>query len=263
MKDVNCNVCGIVICYSSEQEPEPCEISITDIGQDKKYCPGDTIVLNWNGTTPSGTVNLSLFDNTNATVYQVIATNLPNTGTYTYTIPSGIPCDPPRSWSLIVEDSERLCLDRSDPFTIECCQQQTDCNCGEWLTDYVTVTIYLLPIPQNPDLKITIPASDTNAVTCGKNIELKPSKYYTFTAPDYACNPENCDVSYIWSIVDTKNNIIQSGKGKTFNYSFSNFGNYEVIFTPICGGIRCEPCTIYVEVEKPIIAEPLPVPNKY
>jgi len=154
-------------------------------------------------------------------------------------------------------------LDRSDPFTIECCQQQTDCNCGEWLTDYVTVTTYLLPIPQNPDLKSTISASDTNAVTCGKNIELKPSKYYTFTAPNYACNPENCDVSYIWSIVDTKNNIIQSGKGKTFNYSFSNFGNYEVIFTPICGGIRCEPCTIYVEVEKPIIAEPLPVPNKY
>jgi uncharacterized repeat protein (TIGR01451 family) len=262
VKDVNCNVCEIVICYSSEQEPEPCEISIKDL-EDKKYCPGDTIVLNWNGTTPSGTVNLSLFDNTNATVYQVIATNLPNTGTYTYTIPSGIPCDPPRSWSLIVEDSERLCLDRSDPFTIECCQQQTDCNCGEWLTDYVTVTTYLLPIPQNPDLKSTIPASDTNAVTCGKNIELKPSKYYTFTAPNYACNPENCDVSYIWSIVDTKNNIIQSGKGKTFNYSFSNFGNYEVIFTPICGGIRCEPCTIYVEVEKPIIAEPLPVPNKY
>ncbi len=264
VKDVNCNVCEIVICYSSDQqqEPEPCEISIKDIGQDKKYCPGDTIVLNWNGTTPSGTVNLSLFDNTNATVYQVIATNLPNTGSYSYTIPSGIPCDPPRSWSLIIEDAERLCLDRSDSFTIECCQQ-TDCGCGKWLTDYVTVTTYLNPIPRNPKIKITIPPSDTNTINCGRNVKLKPSLYYSFTAPDYACNPENCDVSYRWDIIDTRNNIIQSGKGKTFNYSFSNFGNYEVVFTPICGGIRCEACTIHVEVEKPIIAEPLPALNKY
>jgi hypothetical protein len=258
VKDVNCNVCEIVICYSSKQEPEPCEIKIKDIGQNKKYCPGDSITLNWSGTTPSGLVTVSLFDNTNATVYQVLATNIPNTGTFTYTIPTNIPCDPPRSWSLIVEDSESLCTARSNTFTIECCQQQTDCECGEWLTDYVTIKAYPKQIPQNPNLKIISQLAYSKTINCGKSIDLKRSMYYSFTAPNYVCNPENCDVSYTWDIIDVANTIIQSGVGKTFNYNFSNYGNYSIVFTPICGGVRCESCVINVNIEKPIIiADPI------
>jgi uncharacterized repeat protein (TIGR01451 family) len=264
VKDVNCNVCEIVVCYSSNQEPEPCEIKIKDIGQNKKYCPGDSITLNWSGTTPSGLVNVSLFDNTNATVYQVLATNIPNTGTFTYTIPTNIPCDPPRSWSLIVEDSESLCTARSNTFTIECCQQQTDCDCGEWLTDYVTIKAYPKQIPQNPNLKIITQLAYSKTINCGKSIDLKRSMYYSFTAPNYICNPENCDVSYKWDIIDVANTIIQSGTGKTFNYNFSNYGNYSIVFTPICGGVRCESCVINVNIEKPIIiADPIfNKPNK-
>ncbi|MBL4939344.1 MAG: DUF11 domain-containing protein, partial [Lutibacter sp.] len=262
VKDVNCNVCEKIICYSSDQqtEPEPCEIVIKDIGQDKKYCPGDSITLNWSGSTPSGFVNVSLFDNTNASIYQVLATGIPNTGMFTYTIPASIPCDPPRSWSLIVEDSEKLCVGRSNTFTIECCQQ-TDCGCGEWLTNYVTIKEYLKEIPQNPKLKITTQQNSEKNVDCGSKIKLKPLIYYSFTAPNYVCNPENCDVVYKWDVVDTNNNVIQSGTGKTFNYNFSTYGNYQIVFTPICGGIRCEPCTINVTIEKIIQQNPNDLPH--
>ncbi|MBN4083020.1 DUF11 domain-containing protein, partial [bacterium AH-315-A23] len=256
--DVNCNVCEKIICYSSAQEPEPCGLEIIDFGQGQKYCPGDSVTLNWSGTTPSGLVNVMLFDNTNSTVYQVLATNIPNTGSYTYTIPASIPCDPPRTWSLIVEDSEKHCTARSATFTIECCHQ-TDCGCGEWETNFVTIKKYLKEIPQNPQLKINFQSAFTKKISCGKGIDLKPKTYYSFTAPNYLCNPENCDVTYKWEVVDTNNNVIQAGVGKTFNYNFNVYGNYQVIFTPICGGKRCEPCTIYVTVEKPILN---PFPNE-
>jgi len=249
VKDVNCNVCEKIICYSSDQqtEPEPCDIEIKDIGLDKTYCPGDSITINWSGTTPSGFVNVSLFDNTNNVIYQVLATNIPNTGTYTYTIPASIPCDPPRTWSIIVEDSEKECTARSATFTIECCHQ-TDCDCGEWLTNYVTVKGYIKEIPQDPQLKITTQQNLGKNVKCGSEIQLKAFMYYSFTAPNYVCNPENCDVIYKWEVIDTANNVIQAGIGKTFNYNFSSSGIYKVVFTPICGGIRCEPCTINVYI---------------
>ncbi|NOR29440.1 MAG: DUF11 domain-containing protein [Lutibacter sp.] len=247
VKDVNCNVCEKIICYTSGQQDEPCEINIKDIGQGKIYCPGDSITLNWSGSTPSGFVNVSLFDNTNNAVYQVLATGIPNTGVFTYTIPAGIPCDPPRTWSLIVEDSESLCLGRSNTFTIKCCQVEPDCACGEWLTNYVTVKGYIKQIPQNPKLKINFQSNLGKNVDCGSKISLKPSMYYSFTAPNYVCNPENCDVSYKWEIIGPSG-VIQAGTGKTFNYSFSSYGTHQVVFTPICGGKECEPCTIYVYI---------------
>ncbi|WP_299527312.1 FISUMP domain-containing protein [uncultured Lutibacter sp.] len=260
VKDVNCNVCEKIICYSSNTEPEPCEIVIKDIGQDKKYCPGDSITLNWSGSPSPGFVNVSLFDNTNNVVYQVLATGIPNTGVFTYTIPAGIPCDPPRTWSLIVEDSESLCIGRSNTFTIECCHQ-TDCGCGEWLTNYVTVKGYIKQIPQDPTLDIKIKANLATNVNCGTKITLKPFMYYSFTAPNYVCNPENCNLSYKWEVIDTHNNIIQAGVGKTFNYNFSSYGNYKIVFTPICGGKQCEPCTIYAKIDKLILQNPNNLPH--
>jgi hypothetical protein len=99
-------------------------------------------------------------------------------------------------------------------------------------------------------------------VECGKGINLKPTMNYTFTAPNYVCNPENCDVEYKWEVVDP-DGIILSGIGKTLNYTFSNYGTYEIIFTPICGGNRCEPCIIYVNIEKFIQYEPDPIGIPY
>lgn len=249
--DVNCNVCEKIICFSSDQqqEPEPCDLEIIDFAQGQKYCSGDSITLNWSGTTPSGLINVSLFDNTNNVVYQTLATNIPNTGSFTYTIPTNLPCDPPRNWSLIVEDVNKECLARSSTFIVECCQQHNECDCGEWETDYVTVKGYLKEIPQNPKLKITTQAYLGKQIKCGDEIKLKKGAYYSFTAPTYLCNTENCDVIYEWKVEDS-NGIIQSGFGKTFNYNFSAANTYTVTFTPICGGKRCAPCKITVIIEK-------------
>jgi len=271
VKDVNCNVCEKIICFSSDNqqnEPDPCEIDVKPFSQGQKFCVGETINLNWSGTTPTGQVNVSLFDVTNGVVYSVLATGIPNTGTFSYTIPSGFPCDPPRTWSFIVEDADRLCLDRSDSFIIECCNQQGDCECGEWLTNSVSIKGYLKKIPKDPKQKINFQTNFEKNIECGNTIELKPTLNYTFTAPNYVCNPENCDVEYKWEIIDDTN-VILSGNGKTFNYSFSTYGTYKVVFTPICGGQRCEPCIINVIIDKfiqhepggPIIGIPYELPN--
>tara|TARA_R110001583_G_scaffold163880_2_gene316352 strand:- start:7406 stop:11344 length:3939 start_codon:yes stop_codon:yes gene_type:complete len=264
VKDVNCNVCEKIICFSNDQiiEPEPCVIDIKPFSQGQKFCIGDTINLNWSGTTPTGQVNVSLFDVTNGGVYSVLATGIPNTNSFTYTIPPTIPCDPARTWTLIVEDAERLCFDRSDPFIIECCELQNDCGCGEWLSNSVTVKEYLKEIPKDPKLKINFQSNFEKNIECGKEIKLKKSSYYTFTAPNYICKPENCDVIYKWEVVDP-NAMIESGNGKTFNYNFSSFGTYKIIFTPICGGKACEPCVIYVKIDKFIQQEPDPIGIPY
>ncbi|MDF1517225.1 MAG: hypothetical protein P1P79_04715, partial [Lutibacter sp.] len=232
------------------------------MGQSRKYCAGNTINLNWSGATPTGQVTISLFDNTNNTVYAVLATGIANTGSYTYIIPSSFPCDPPRSWSLIVEDAEKLCLDRSSPFIIECCNQQSDCDCGKWLTQNVSVKEYVKKIPRDPKLKKKFPIKFEKKVECGNKIELKPTMKYTFTAPKYVCNPINCAIEYKWEVVDA-NGIILSGTGKTFNHTFNNYGTYKVIFTPICGGKRCSPCVIYVNIDKFIQHEPDPIGIPY
>ena len=264
VKDVNCNVCEKIICFSSDQqtEPEPCNIDIKDLGQGQKFCIGDTVNLNWSGTTPTGQVTISLFDVTNGGIYSVLATGIPNTGSFTYTIPNGFPCDPPRTWSLIVEDSEKLCFDRSDPFIIECCEE--DCDCGEWLSKNVSIKGYIKKIPKDPKQKINFETNFEKNIECGSDFVLNPSLNYTFTAPNYVCNPEDCDVEYKWEI-EGPNGIIISGNGKLFNYSFNTYGNYKITFTPICGGERCEPCIIYPTIEKqgPIIDSQIYNPSKY
>ena len=253
VKDANCNVCEKIICYSPDNDQDkPCDISITNLPQGEKYCEGTVIPISWSGVTPSGLVDLYLFDNTNNTTYQVIATGLPDTGTYNFTIPAGIPCNPPRTWSIVVQDSKKLCSDRTNTFTIECCDQNSDCACGSWKTDAVIIKASKKEIPTDVQQKFNFnnqPIDLGQAVNCGKEVKLTPNYNYSFTAPTYVCNPENCDVTYSWSIEYNGIPII-SGTGKTFNYSFTSGGSYKITFTPICGGTRCKPCTIYVNIDK-------------
>ncbi|MFC2110324.1 hypothetical protein ACFLRU_07125 [Bacteroidota bacterium] len=251
VKDVNCNVCEKIVCFSSEddnhQEPDPCNIDIKDLGQDQTFCVGETVNLNWSGTTPSGNVNIMLYDNTNNAIYQVIASNIPNTGNYTFTIPASIPCDPPRTWSFIVEDTQKECSDRSDPFIIECCDQQGDCACGEWSGESVGIKAYLKQILQDPKLKINFQSNWNSKIGCGKSISLKSTYNYVFTAPTYICNPENCDVTYSWEVIEPNGTIV-NGSGNTFNYNFTQFGIYKFKITPTCGNTRCDPCEFEVYI---------------
>ncbi len=262
VKNVNCDDCETIICYSSDQqnEPEPCEIDIEPFDSDEKFCPGETIILNWSGSTPSGQVNISLYDNTNNSVYSVLGTGITNTGSYSYTLPSSLPCNPPRYWSLIVEDAEnKKCIDRTDRFLIECCDQHSDCECGKWLGESVLVKGYQRKIPRDPKEKINIQTNFEERVNCGDKIKLKPTMNYTFTAPDYMCNPENCEMEFKWQVIGD-DGIILSGSGQTLNYTFNDSGTYKIVFTPVCGGNDCERCVIEVRVRdvvKPV--KPYPI----
>jgi uncharacterized repeat protein (TIGR01451 family) len=251
VKDANCNVCEKTICFSSGDDTDkPCDLIISEIPLGKKYCPGTIIPISWSGISSSGLVNLSLYDNTNNSIYQVIATNLPDTGTYNFTIPATIPCNPARSWSFIIEDTQKVCLDRSNTFTIECCNQNELCDCGDWTTTAVTIKGSTKEIPTDTQQKTNFNTQTGDlgiSIKCGNEIQLKPSYSYSFTAPNYVCSPSNCAVSYTWSI-EYAGVSIQSGVGKTFSYSFLGSGNYKIIFTPICGGNRCKPCEIYVNI---------------
>lgn len=251
VKDANCNVCEKIICYSTEEDDKPCDVTINNIPQNKKYCPGTVIPISWGGVTPSGFVNISLYDNTNNSVYQVIATNLPDTGTYNFTIPPGIPCNPPRTWSIIVQDiNNKDCVARSNTFTIECCGQTDDCSCGDWTTTGVTIKTGKKDVPIEMQQKSNFNNNPTDlgiVVGCSKEIQLSPNYSYSFTAPNYVCSPSSCTVTYKWDI-EIAGIIVQTGYGKTFNHAFTGAGSYKVTFTPICGGNRCKPCTIYVYI---------------
>ena len=242
VKDTNCNVCEKIVCFTPI---EPCDITLSTTTEDRMYCPGTVIPISWSRTPSSGTVNIALFDNTSTSTYQIIATNLPATGTINYTIPLNIPCSPPRTWSIVIEDSERLCEAISNTFTIVCCP---DCNCGEWETDFITIKRNAIGIPtddsQQKNIK-NLPNVDLGTqVRCGNELELKANYTYSFTAPTYVCNPKDCAVTYNWKI--EHNGVpIQTGTGKTFSYSFGASGrinNYKITFTPICDGKPCSPC---------------------
>lgn len=138
----------------------------------------------------------------------------------------------------------------------------TNCECGKWLNNTVSVKPIIKEIPQDPKLKINIQSNLGKNIVCGGKITLKPTINYSFTAPDYICNPSSCDASYTWKIIK-KNGIIKAGTGKTFNYSFSSYGTYQVVFTPICGGKECEPCIITVVIDKFIQHYPDPIGLPY
>jgi uncharacterized repeat protein (TIGR01451 family) len=254
VKDANCNVCEKIICFSSDNiNDNPCDLVISNRPLEKKYCSGTIIPISWSGVSSSGFVNLYLYDNTNSSVYQVIATNLPDTGSYNFTVPLNIPCTPPRTWSFIIEDTKNKCLTKSNTFIIECCGIATDfCECGTWTSDTVSIKGNQKDVPIDSQLKTNLTNTKGDLgqnVKCGNEIQLISFYPYSFTAPDFICSSTNCKVTYSWS-VETAGLSIQSGIGKTFSYSFLNSGNYKIIFTPNCGGKRCEPCEIFVNIPK-------------
>lgn len=257
VKNVNCDDCETIICYSSDPqtEPDPCDIDIDPFDPDEKFCPGETVMINWSGSTPSGQVNVSLYDNTNNSVYSVLATGVTNTGSYSYTLPTTLPCEPPRYWSIIVEDAEdKECRDSTDRFLVECCDQQTECDCGEWKEGGVSIKANPKQIHDEDTKNVNNQTNFEQRVDCGDKIKLKASLNYTFTVPDYICNPEDCETDYKWEIIG-KNGVVLSGTGQSFSYTFYQVGSYRIVFTPLCGGKECKPCIIGVEIGKVVSSD--------
>ncbi|HHB52291.1 MAG TPA: hypothetical protein ENK75_04520 [Saprospiraceae bacterium] len=243
VKDVNCNVCEKVVCI--EKKPEPCEIKVNNVKE--SYCTNDAVNISWNGNTPSGLVNVYAIPASGGGAI-LLAGNQPDTGSFTWNIPSTIkPCD--RQWNIVIAnvDKPEECFDRSNTFTIKCCE--TTCDCGDWKTDSIHISEILHDEP-NPDTE-----QFSADLKCSEKVKLLNNHSYQFTAPLYTCNPENCDAEFKWSILNSAGQNTQ-GSGSSFNYTFNQLGNYEVTFTPICGGKECKPCTIMVSVVKGIFPNP-------
>ncbi|MFB2118753.1 hypothetical protein [Parapedobacter sp. 2B3] len=251
VKDVNCNVCERRICFSPDDAEKPCDIQIEPIGQTEALCADSTITVNWTGGVPSGEVDIILIDGQTGTPYQVVASGVTDNGSYTFTLPAGLPCDPPRPWIVVVKDSHGDCMARSNRFRVVCCQT-SDCGCGTWLDHTVNIFEHEVVPPRDPRQRINVSPDAGYQVDCGDKIRLRRHKTYVFNAPAYACAPEGCEVSFQWQITRPDGTTL-SGSGSSVSHYFDWVGRYHITFTPICGGQQCDPCTITVDIPRDVI----------
>lgn len=255
VKDVNCNVCEKTICYNGEPEVPPCNLVITQMSESRTFCPGDVIQLSWSGSTVSGFVDIILVDGQTNATYQVLASGISGTNSFSYTIPADFPCGADRSWYLLIKDPKGDCYVESRKIRIICCAAA--CACGYWKTHDVIVKHILTATPHDQFeasaslLKKAGLINVSQKAPCGNTIRLSKGSF-SFTAPDFVCQPENCAASYTWEISGPNGLLIQ-GTGKTFSHQFTQFGNYNIKFTPICGNTKCEPCIIRVSIPRFIL----------
>ena len=254
VKDVNCNVCEKTICFTGEPVEEPCTLAITHLSENRTFCPGESIQLTWSGSTPSGLVDIYLVDGQTNATYQLLASGISGTNTFNYSIPANFPCSSDRTWYLLIRDPHSECTVESRRFQIRCCV--TACDCGHWKNHDVRIGRLLSNTPNHQfeaNLELAKKAKIVNAgqvVQCGRSIKLKKGNY-SITSPDFVCQPESCMASYQWE-VHGPNGVIANGIGKTFQHQFVTTGTYKVVFLPICGGNKCEPCTIEIVISHSI-----------
>ena len=229
-----CKPCKIIIKI---ENPLPCNLSFLDNLKDS-YCVGDQVTVNWTGTPQPSTVNLVLIDFTNWVVYQTLATNISNSGSYTLTLPSNLPCDPERKWCFYVTDPAQnpQCWNYSKEFTIGCCEEKP-CDCGTWS-------------------KLTVQtAAGAKRYDCGSEILWNCKTPFQF-ASSYQCSPNDktCVANTTWE-VRKGNVVIKSGTGTNqLNDGFSLLenGTYTLTLNPSCNDKKCPPC-IYTIVVKDCI----------
>jgi len=213
-----CPPCRIVIKI---EDPLPCSLSFSGTLKDK-YCVGDQVTINWTGTTPPNTVNLVLIDFTNWTVYQTIASGIPNSGSYTWTLPAGLPCDPERKWCFYVTDpsSTPQCWNYSSEFIIGCCHG-IPCDCGSWGPILINRVKY----------------------DCGGKMEWKCNQPINFS-DTYQCSPNNesCQAKTKWEVT-RDGSAINSGSGTSGSFTPTSNGIYTVTLYANCNGKDCPTCT--------------------
>ncbi len=230
-----CPPCKIII---NIKDPLPCSLSFTGILKDK-YCVGDQVTINWTGTTLPNTVNLVLIDYTNWTVYQTVASGIPNSGTYVYTIPANLPCEPARQWCFYIKDpgQNQQCWKYSGEFFIECCDNR--CACNKW--GMLTVQT----------------ATQATRYECGSTFKWSCNTPFNFTT-SYQCLPKDCQTQTSWEI-KKGGNVIITGNGtnapgssaSTINASFTPTENgvYTLTLDASCPGKSCLPCVYTIVVD--------------
>jgi len=110
----------------------------------------------------------------------------------------------------------------------------TVCDCGKWMDPVVK-------IQGKPD-------TTTTRVKCNESVAL-PKGNYTIQIPGFICNQSirECDVTYLWSVEGT---VSGQGTGQNFSFDFSEPGNYNIVFTPVCGGNKCQTCNVVIVILK-------------
>ncbi len=105
------------------------------------------------------------------------------------------------------------------------------CDCSEWSNSVVEI--------QAKDVT-------TSRLKCSETASLSKG-IYQFHFPDFVCNPKDssCTVSYEWSVQGMASG---NGTGKTFRFNFNQAGPHTVMIIPICGGKKCAPCRIIINV---------------
>lgn len=80
---------GLLVCAPAASAQAPFTFTAPTAGTN--WCTGSNMVIQWNGGDPNWNVTLSLIDVAAWQVYTTIAPNIPNTGTFAWTVPSNIP----------------------------------------------------------------------------------------------------------------------------------------------------------------------------
>jgi hypothetical protein len=118
------------------------------------------------------------------------------------------------------------------------------CNCGEWKEQVVNVKWNDLK-PQ--EVKVKCGDKAVIASICGgTSVNLNFS--------EFICVPKPCVPKYVWSVAGPSGFTGTSGTNP-FNNTIISFkptviGFYTITITPECGGKRCKPCVIKLEVKK-------------
>lgn len=123
---------GLLICAPAAFAQSPFIFTAPVAGT--SWCTGSNMVIQWSGGDPNWNVTLLLIDVPNWVVYTTIAPNIPNTGAFTWTVPSNIP---PGTYQTYVQNIPVTSWAYGPSFSIlnNCCVQPPPSMVSWWPGD--------------------------------------------------------------------------------------------------------------------------------
>jgi hypothetical protein len=256
---------------------DTCDLNITTQVPDS-ICTNGNLSITWSGGIDDQTI--ILLKTASGQLIDIIAIGEDASGTMNYTIPD-LNANPKLSkycgtsfYIQVLDTLDPECNDKTKEFKINCCP----CECGDWESTTVKIERkYRLNLPGGkiplikPNTDSTSQQTSSNGkksakrsripsltnpvetVSCEGTFEGKIRATYEFTAPNYLCNPEDCEAEYSYQIYYKPKGAadwmgIKGGIGKTFSHTFDLKGTYKIVITPKCGGKDCKPCEFYINI---------------
>lgn len=212
---------------------------------------GQTISVTWNGGSGDSNVNLVLRTLRNSSWYTPMNIAIPNTGSYNLVIPA-TGMNPGESYSLEINDgvqyvSANLPNGRSS-FMV--CKEKTvrgpvkqatlsmdnnirtairtECACGSWISKKVSY------------------GDVSKDIICDESLALGKNTNVNFNL-QYQCSTTDCSPRYEAVITDPSgaSSTSQIANNQTWNYLFSQTGNYSIMFRVYCNDAICPESCLY------------------